>query len=361
MKFFEGKSPKEKNQIIILMVVGTLAVLAVGYNLSGLFWGKSKGSSSAKKSPTPTATVRTASQNPNMPTQTEMDFQYGTTKVIYVPNSFNAPGPGRNIFAFYEPPKPTPYSPTPTPTPKPPTPPPPTPTPDYLLAYAAPGSVYAGSAGFTLELNGDRFTPEVGILFNGNQLPTTYIGPQRLRAEIPANAIAFAGTRNISVFSADGRYSNMITINVQEPPKPQVEYIGMIARKRYNNDTAYFTERGKDEPIGARLNDIVGGRFRLKSISAQEVVFEDVNLGFVHKLKLKRPEPGQASSFPGNPRGGGGNYTPYTPPVSTEVPSGNIPGIPANIPRYRGTPRATPKPDNDKDDDDGDDDDGDNR
>lgn len=357
MKVFEGKSPKEKNQIIALIIVGTLALLAVVYNFSGLFSGKKKTSVSVSVSPSPTASARPGSQNPLMPAQSEMDFQYQTTRVVYNPGDFNAPDPGRNIFAFYEPPLPTPYVPTPTPTPPPPKPPTPTPTPPIFVAYATPQSVYAGSQGFRLEVNGDRFTPDTIILFNGTQLPTNYISPQGITTEIPNTLISSAGARNISVFTPDGKWSNTITINVQEPPKPQVEYIGMIARKRYNNDTAYFEEQGKKEPFGARLNDIVGGRFRLKSISAEEVVFEDINLvGFTHKLKLKRPAPGQAGTTTGNPRGGT-TYVPYTPP--TDFPPGEIPGIPNNIPRYQ-PPPATPDPSTDKDDD-GDDNDGDNR
>ena len=71
--------------------------------------------------------------------------------------------------------------------------------------------------------------------------------------------------------------------------KPQFQYIGMIARKRYNNDTAYFLEQGKQTPMAARLNDVVGGRFRLVSVAADETILEDVNLGFRHKLQLYRP------------------------------------------------------------------------
>lgn len=353
MKIFEGKSPKERNQIIALMVVGVLAVLAVGYNFSGLFSSKKKTSVTVNISPTPTASARAGSQNPVMPNQSEVDFQYQTTKVVYNPGDFNAPDPGRNIFAFYEPPKPTPYIPTPTPLPPTPKPPTPTPTPPMFVAYATPQSVYAGSKGFRLEVNGDRFTPDTVILFNGTQLPTTYISPQGVTTDIPANLISFAGARNISVFTPDGKWSNTLTLNVQEPPKPQLEYIGMIARKRYNNDTAYFEEQGKKEPVGARLNDIVGGRFRLKSISVEEVIFEDINLGFSHKVALKRPSPGQGSAS-GNPRGTT-NYVPYTPPNNPGVvPSGEIPGIPSNIPRYQPPPPTTPNPDDKDDDEDGD-------
>jgi len=37
MKFLEGKSKEEKNKIIAAAVLGTLAIIAVSYNLLGLF------------------------------------------------------------------------------------------------------------------------------------------------------------------------------------------------------------------------------------------------------------------------------------------------------------------------------------
>ena len=72
------------------------------------------------------------------------------------------------------------------------------------------------------------------------------------------------------------------------PPRPNFQYIGMIARKRYNNDTAYFLENGKTAPFGARLNDVVSGRFRLIDISAGQAVFEDVSLGFKHRVPISK-------------------------------------------------------------------------
>jgi hypothetical protein len=352
MKIFEGKSPAERNKIIAASVLGVLAILALGYTFKGMFFPTKKTTINVKVSPSPTPTIQNASQNPNLPSQQQMDFEYTTVPVVYNPGNFNAPDPGRNIFAFYEPGKPTPYSPTPTPIPTPFPTPTATPLPPIMVSFVNPASVYAGSKGFSLQISGDKFTPDSVILFNGSQLPTTYIGPQNISTQISDGLIAFPGIRNISVITPDGKYSNTVSMNVQEPPKPTFKYIGMIARKRYNNDTAYFEEPGKETPIGARLNDVVAGRFRLKSISAEEVVFEDVSLGFKHKLALNRPSPGQTSStLPGNPRGNNTFQTnvpqPYVPP------QGSIPGIPDNYPRYNPTPQNVPNQDDVDDDDDG--------
>jgi len=148
----------------------------------------------------------------------------------------------------------------------------------------------------------------------------------------------------------------------QAPPAPQFQYIGMIARQRFNNDTAYFQEQGKPTPLGARLNDVVGGRFRLISISAEKTIFEDVNLGFRHPLALYRPTAGQtaAATTPGqnsdiNSPGrfpNRGNPNPNMPGIPFNVTPGEIPGIPGNIPVYiPPTPQPNVKEQKDEDDD----------
>jgi hypothetical protein len=92
------------------------------------------------------------------------------------------------------------------------------------------------------------------------------------------------------------------------------------------------------------------------SISADETLFEDVNLGFKHKVQLFRPAPGTVTST-APPRGGVPrveNYVPYSPNTNFQVPPGqSIPGIPDNIPRYV-PPAANRQPDKKDEDDDGD-------
>ncbi|MCY7348483.1 MAG: hypothetical protein LH614_20000 [Pyrinomonadaceae bacterium] len=371
MKLFEGKSPAERNKIIAASVLGVMALLALTYTFGGSLFGGRKVSVTVSASPTPTASPRRTSYTAALPTTEEENFQYTTTPVNYTPSSFYAPDAGRNIFAFYEPPPPTPYSPTPVPPQKPVEIPTPTqtPVPPLLVGFVTPQSVFAGSKTFRLEVNGDKFTPESLIFLNGNQLPTTFISPQKLVADVPSNFIAGAGAIQILVRTADGGlYSNQVSLNVQAPPVPQFQYIGMIARQRYNNDTAYFQEQGKPLPLGARLNDVVGGRFRLMSISASETIFEDVNLGFKHRLALYRPTVGQSAGSnpvqnqdptlisPGRfPNKGGFNpNNPNSPNISTpyNVQPGEIPGIPGNIPIYNPTP--PPNKDDEDDDKDGD-------
>lgn len=358
MGIFEGKSPTEKKKIIAAGVLSLLALLSLYIAFGrGLFGSSAKVAVTA--SPKPSISPKISGGELKMPTQGEQNFDYQTTEVVYNPGSYAAPDAGRNIFAFYEPPPPIPYSPTPF-QPPPVKTPLPTPTPEFDVKGVNPESVYAGSKSFRLDINGDKFTPDARVYLSQSELPTTFVSPQRLAADVPASYIAQEGPRQIIVQTPDGKkYSSQIMLNVQAPPKPDFQYIGMIARKRYNNDTAYFLEQGKQVPISARLNDLVGSRFRLVSISAAETVFEDVNLGFRHKVPLYRPAPGSTASQPPGVRDGfpgSGGFMPYNP--NPNMPQ-NIPGIPENIPRYvppggnpQSPPIPQPQPKKDVDDDD---------
>ncbi len=356
MAVFEGKSPAERNKLIAAVVLGVLALAALWMAFGPRFGGSST-NVTVSVSPTP----RTGA-SPNrelgpvkMPSKAEQDLGY-MIPVVYNRSMFGAPDPGRNIFAFYEPPPPCPdCPPDPTPTPTPIPPPTPTPQLPFEIMGATPASIYAGSKAFRLEVSGDRFTPDAKIYFNNAELPTTFVSPQRLAANVPAEMIAAQGQRGIMVRTPDGKgYSLSTFISVQPPPQPAFRYIGMIARRHGNNDTAYLEEQGKQLPTGYRLNDVVGGRFRIVNISSERVTVEDTSLGFRHNVDLTRPAPGTAASAPTNPGGfPGGTGFPGGFPTNPQIPPGGIPGIPGNIPIYRPPNRNTnTKPPDDEEDDD---------
>ncbi|MDQ3799838.1 MAG: hypothetical protein M3384_10325 [Acidobacteriota bacterium] len=380
MKIFEGKTPSERKKLIAAMVLGALAVLTLVYNFSGTFFGGRKTTVNVSVSPTPSATLSAGGGN-SAPRQSDIQLlsqdqimrDWLTTPVVYAPGSFYAPDAGRNIFAFYEPPEPTPYVEIPASikTPPPTPPPTPAPTPPILLSYASPQSVYAGSKGFRLEVSGDKFTPDSLIFWNGSQLPTNFVSPQKLAADIPAGMIAGEGQRSIEIRTPDGKlYSNPVILTVQAPPRPTVQYIGVEMARRGNNNTAYFREPGNPIEFGRRLSDIVNpnsvnNRFRVVSISVNEVILEDTGLGFRHKLPMARTGAGGAGGGQTTPsRGGfertnpggrfpGENPTVVPAPYNPTMPqTQEIPGIPNNIPRY--VPPTPQQQKKDEDDEDGD-------
>ena len=351
MDLFKGKSPSERNKLIAAIALGFLAVAALAFAFGpGFFSRGTTATTTASPSPSPSGSPKSSTSQTGMPSQADQNFVYLTTPVVYSGSAFGAPDPGRNIFAFYEPPPPTPYSPTPIP----PTPlPTPEPTPKILVGFIMPQSAYAGARGFRLEVNGDRFTPEAKIYFNQGLLPTNFISAQKLTADVPANFIASEGPKQIIVQSLDGKeYSNPVMLSVMAPPKPNVHYIGMYSGQYSNNHVAYFIEQSKLNTPGAmperkRLNDVVSGRFRVISIGPKQVVVEDTSLGFRHSIPLYQA--------PGGPGGPGGS--PSFPNTGRPV---TVPGFPnVTFPPNTNTNRP-PRPQRpqdkkeDEDDDDGD-------
>ena len=346
------------------MVLGGASLIVLFYAFGrGMFSGST---TTAKVNATPTPRKQASGKPESNPKQLEMPsaeeqvFHGETTPIVYRPGIFGAPPAGRNIFAFYEPPKPTPYVPTPVPVKSVP-PPTPAPTPPIQLAALNPQSVYAGSNGFRMEIAGDKFTADTKIYMDMQELPTTYINETRLTADIPGVLIKNEGQRRMMAQTADGtKQSNLVSFDIQPAPRPQFTYVGMIARKRSNNDTGYFQEPGKPMPTTARLNDVVGGRFKLVSVSDKEAVVEDVNLGFRHRITLR---PASATSGAAQPLGqpiGRPGSNPGFPSRGTPVPAspGRVPGIPDNVPRYTAPGSNSNRNVNRPRDDDDDNDDG---
>jgi hypothetical protein len=358
MAILDGNNTTERNKLIAAVVLGLVALVALYLAFGRSLFGPST-SAKVTVSPTPKRSVAPPNNGDNvMPAASEQQLANESTPIDYLPGSY-APDAGRNIFAFYEPPPPCRGAECPTPTPRPVIieTPKPTPSPPILLAYTNPQTVYAGSQGFRLEVNGDKFTPDARIYLNQVEMPTIFVNAQKMVTDLPANMIAQETQIQVIVQTPDGKsYSNPAMVAVQAPPRPVLQYIGMIGRKRYNNDTAYFTEQGKDtKPFGARLNDVVSGRFRLIDISTAEVVFQDVELGFKHRVQLTRSATGTATTGaptrPGFPDG----FNPVAPTVIT--PGNCPPGIPCNnVQPFTPQPQPRRTPADKKDDVDDDDD-----
>jgi hypothetical protein len=271
MQLFDPNNPNEKKKMIAAAVLGVAAIAVLGYVFFG---GNSTKTTTnnviAKASPTPNRIIKdspdTVADDPSM-------FQ----PVVYNGTVAAASEADRNIFAYYEPtPKPTaaPYVPPPTPAP----------TPPLIAASLMPASVYAQTADFSLQIMGDKFTPALHITMDGRDLPTRFINTQQLFTTVPAALITSPGSRQVSVRSNDGKlYSNMIMLTVTPPPVPNYNYIGIIGRKGFN-DTAVLQDKSSKDLLNVQRGDLLGGRFRVNSISEKEIVLIDTTLKIRHKL-----------------------------------------------------------------------------
>jgi hypothetical protein len=104
--------------------------------------------------------------------------------------------------------------------------------------------------------------------------------------------IANPGTRQVTLRSQDGTlYSNVSTFNVAVPPVPNYSYIGILGTRRYI-DTAILQDKSSRELLNAQRGDVLGGRFRVTSISEKELVLMDTNLKIKHTIAFSSQSPG---------------------------------------------------------------------
>lgn len=269
MQLFDPNNPNEKKKMIIAAVLGLGALLVLGY----LFIG---GGGSKKPTPRASAPPTPTPRGPNKPPPEEEDISV-YQEIVYNGTVVGAPEADRNIFAYYVPP-PAPVKAPPTPTPTPP--------PPLTVSTVSPASVFARTGDFSLQVMGDKFTAGVRIVIDGRAMQTRIISSQQVAATVPADMIANPGNRRIEVRTADGAlYSNVVSLNVTAPPDPRnsFSYIGLIGKPR-GNDIAVLQDKNSKELLNVQRGDLVGGRFRLTSISDKELKLIDVNLKIPHTL-----------------------------------------------------------------------------
>jgi hypothetical protein len=304
MQAVDFNKPGEKKKVIVAAVLGLVALFILYWALFG-FGGSTPTTQRAAATPTPARNTQPGPgrQQNNTAANTAPDVANLSlfAPIEYTPSAYTAPEARRNIFAYYVPPPP-PVKPvqevTPTPAPPPP----------LLLAALSPSNVYARSADFKLEISGDKFTPSTKIYFDGRELPTAFISPQQLSANVAATLIAAPGARNIIVRTADNSlFSNQASLNVAAPPTPNYLYVGIIGEYTRVGDTAIVQDRSNKSVMNVHRGDVLSGRFRVTSISDKELVMMDTTLKIKHTLAMTEGE-----------RGAGNPLTRPTPRVEVE-------------------------------------------
>lgn len=273
MQLTDPNNPNEKKKLIAAGVLGLAAILLLGY----VFFGGSSKKPAIANANRRIASAPTPVLGSKLP---PIDDQSDSTNLQPIPANWSVPAvsePNRNIFSYYEPPpKPSPEIRISTPTP--------TPVPPLTLSSLAPSNVFARTADFSLQVMGDKFTPAVHVVIDGRDLPTRFISAQQLFTTVPAAVIATPGERQLMVRNNDGKlYSNTVSLNVAPPPLPNYNYVGIIGKPRFN-DTAVLQDKSTKDLLNVQRGDVLGGRFRVNSISEREVVLVDTNLKIRHTI-----------------------------------------------------------------------------
>jgi hypothetical protein len=285
MQLTDTGNPGERKKLILAGVLGIISLILLWWAFVGFGGSSRPAPPRAAVQPPP---IRSPSNTAPSPTNAELQpdvlDQLQPLKIDYsIPA---VPEARRNIFVYYERP-PAPVVPPPAPSPSPP--------PPVLIASLSPQTVYARTADFTLEVSGDKITPQIRILVDNTELPTRYNGPQQVTAIVPAALIANPGGRQVTLKSPDGTlYSDSLTLNVSPPPTPNYTYIGIIGTPRYI-DTAILQDKGAKDLLNVQRGDLLGGRFRVNSISEKELVLIDTT------LKIRHTIPFTAQTERGNP------------------------------------------------------------
>lgn len=206
----------------------------------------------------------------------------------------------RNIFE---------YPPPPPPKPVPPPPPPP-----ITLQGVSPQRVFARSTlTYEVEVQGQPLPEGARVALDGRPLPSERAGDGRLRIRLTPDLTAQARNATVRVIVPGQEakwYSNDLTLMIEAPPNPndQYRYIGLVTDAGGQNPRAVLATETEYQTV--RPNEPIG-RFRVKSVTREEVVVEDTQLpGVSHTLQLSSGPP---------PTGGGSPVTGYPQPYPTQV------------------------------------------
>ena len=124
------------------------------------------------------------------------------------------------------------------------------------LSSLSPSSTTAGSAAFTLTVNGGNFVSASTVDWNGVALTTTYVSASQLTALVPASDITAAGSANITVVSPapGGGTSGAATFTINSGTSGSGAYIRQSAQ--YTNP---YIPHTSNSPWTVTLSNVQAG------------------------------------------------------------------------------------------------------
>lgn len=192
-------------------------------------------------------------------------------------------GISRNIFVY----------PTPTPVPPPPavktpTPGPPPPTPEIVVVGIQPTGVIGRTGDFDMTVTALNFKEGDRAYIEGREAQTTLLDESHIKVKVSAEAIRNPGNLGVQVRSVGDakRFSNQLTLNVAEPPKPPFRYVGLIVSRQ--GKIGVLKPDSDDDPFNVKEGESygTGKKWRVVSINPQKMEILDNDIKVSHTINF---------------------------------------------------------------------------
>ncbi len=172
-------------------------------------------------------------------------------------------------------------------------------TPAPTTSSISPNAAIAGGAAFTLTVNGNNFTANSTVNWNGNARTTTFVSATQLTAAIPATDISTAGTASVTVVTPapGGGTSNAQTFTINNPNpaitslSPNSAIAGGAAFTLTVNGTGFISASTVWWNGALRTTQFVSATQLTASISAS-----DIASAGTANVVVQNPSPGGGSS-----------------------------------------------------------------
>ena len=170
------------------------------------------------------------------------------------------------------------------------------------ISKLVPNEIAAGQPAFTMEVDGNNFTPASVVFWNGQQLLTLFVTTKELTAQVPAGDIQNAGTATVVVETAPpgGGTTTTITFKI-DSVSSKVPQITSISPPAVSTGSANFTLDVAGENFVSLSTVMVNGSIRSTSFQGSTllqaaVLSSDVTTAGTLEIAVVNPPPGGGSS-----------------------------------------------------------------
>lgn len=122
----------------------------------------------------------------------------------------------------------------------------------------------------------------------GREAQTTLLDDSHIKVKVSAEAIRNPGNLGVQVRSVGDakRFSNQLTLNVAEPPKPPFRYVGLIVSRQ--GKIGVLKPDSDDDPFNVKEGESYGSgkKWKVVSINAQKMEILDNDIKVSHTVNF---------------------------------------------------------------------------